>query len=257
MGGRAVLVLSVRNLIRNMRTPMLMAMSLVQPIAWLVFFSQTFTGLTDTPQFRGAGVTSYLSYFVPGMVVLSVMFTGVTSAMSTITDIDSGMLDKFLASPIPRTSILLGRVIADAFTMLAQGAVVLVVAVLMGARIQAGILGGVGLLALATVLGMLWAGLANLVALRTRSSELTMVVGLLLTLPAIFLSSAFLPSSLLPSWLQRVSDWNPASYVITTGQHLMVGGSAAGQDLGTLAILAIMAAILLPASAATFRMVTR
>src|SRR6266536_3171117 len=119
MLARAVLILAIRNLVRNVRTPMLLVMSLLQPIVWLVFFSQTFTGLADTPQLRGLGVTSYLSYFVPGMVVLSVLFTGLTSAMGTISDIDSGLFDKFLTSPIPRMSIFLGRALADAVTMLA------------------------------------------------------------------------------------------------------------------------------------------
>lgn len=256
MMARAVLILSARNLLRNLRTPMLMAMSLVQPIVWLVFFSQTFTALAEMPQLRGLGVTSYLSYFVPGMVVLSVLFTGLTSAMGTISDIDAGVLDKFLASPIPRTSILLGRIVADALTMLAQGALVLVVAVLMGARVQSGLLGAVGILALAAVVGMLWAALANLVALRTKSSELTMVTGVLLTLPAIFLSSAFLPTALLPGWLQQVADWNPAAYVITTGQQLMVGGNAWSQDLRTFVVLAAAGLILLPLSLSTFRAAT-
>jgi ABC-2 type transport system permease protein len=257
MGGRAVLILAIRNLVRNVRTPMLIAMSLVQPIVWLVFFSQTFSGLADTPQLRSLGITSYLSYFLPGMVVLSILFTALTSAMGTISDIDSGVLDKFLISPIPRTSILLGRVLADAVTMLAQGALVLIVALLLGARIKAGLAGAVGILGLATVLGMLWASLANLVALRTKSSELTMVTGLLLTLPAIFLSSAFLPSPMLPDWLRRVADWNPAAYVIGTGQQLMFGRNDWAQDLRTLAVLGVAAVVLLPASVAAFRAATR
>jgi ABC-2 type transport system permease protein len=107
------------------------------------------------------------------------------------------------------------------------------------------------------VRGPLWALLADLVALRTKSSELTMVTGLLLTLPAIFLSTAFLPSSLLPGWLQRVADWNPAAYVIATGQRLMIGGNDWAQDLRTLAVLALATVVLLPATVAAFRAATR
>ena len=123
--------LGARNLTRNLRTPMLVVASLLQPVLWLMLFSQIFRTLADTPQFQRLGYDSYLEFLVPGMVVLSMLFTALQSGLATVTDIDSGMLDKLLTSPIRRTSILLGRVIADANTMLLQGATILGIAVLL------------------------------------------------------------------------------------------------------------------------------
>jgi ABC-2 type transport system permease protein len=248
--------LGARNLLRNVRTPMLVAASLIQPMIWLVLFSQIFRGLADTEQFQRFGYDSYLAFFVPGTVVLSMLFTALQSGMATMTDIDSGMMDKLLISPIRRSSILLGRVIADAITMLVQGAIILGLAVLMGVRPQTGLLGALALIAYATVFGVVWACVSNLIALRTRNSELTMVAGLILTLPALFLTPAFFPKPLLPEWLRSVAAGNPAAYVIETGQRLMSTGNDWGQDLRTLVALAVAGLVLIPTTVAAFRAAT-
>jgi ABC-2 type transport system permease protein len=245
--------LGARNVTRNLRTPMLVVASLLQPVIWLVLFSQIFRGLADTQQFRSLGYDSYVEFLLPGMVVLSMLFTALQSGLATVTDIDTGMMDKLLISPIRRTSILLGRVLADAITMLLQGAIILGIAVLMGARPQTGWLGALALLASATLFGVVWASLSNLIALRTRNSELTMAGGLFLTLPALFLTPAFFPKPLLPGWLQTVATGNPAAYVIETGQRLMGIGNDWGQDARALLALGVAALILVPAAVAAFR----
>jgi ABC-2 type transport system permease protein len=104
---KAVAVIGARDVLKGVRTPMLITASLLQPIIWMVLFSQTFKGLADTPQFRALGYTSYLMFLVPGMLVLSMLFTALQSGMATVTDIDTGMMDKFLIGPIRRSTILL------------------------------------------------------------------------------------------------------------------------------------------------------
>jgi ABC-2 type transport system permease protein len=249
--------LGARNVLRNLRTPMLVAASLLQPVIWLVLFSQIFRALAGTSQFQRLGYHSYLVFFTPGMVVLSMLFTALQSGMATVADIGSGMMDKLLISPIRRPAILAGRVAADAITMLAQGAIILGLAALMGARPVTGWPGALALLAYATAFGVVWACLSNLIALRTRNSELTMVAGLFLTLPALFLSPAFFPRPLLPGWLQAATAGNPAAYVIETGQQLMATGNNWGQDLRTVIALAAAGLVLAPAAVAAFRAATR
>jgi len=250
-----VVFIGGRNIARSVRAPMLLAVSLLQPVLWLALFSQTFRGLGDVAQFRAQGYHDYLSFFTPGMVVLSMLFTGLQSGMATMSDIDSGMMDRFLASPVRRLTILAGRVWADALTMLAQGAIILVIAAATGARTRAGPAGAIALIALATAFGVIWAALPNLIALLTRNAELTMALGYLLTLPVLFMSSAFFPLQLQPAWLQRAADVNPAAYVIATGQQLLNSGNDAPQDVRTLIALAVAAAILVPATLLAFRKV--
>ena len=250
-----VVFIGGRNITRSVRAPMLLAVSLLQPVSWLALFSQTFRGLGDVAQFRAQGYRDYLSFFTPGMVVLSMLFTGLQSGMATMSDIDSGMMDKFLVSPVRRLTILAGRVWADTLTMLAQGAIILVIATAMGVRATPGPAGAVALIALATAFGVIWAALSNLVALLTRNAELTMALGFLLTLPVLFMSSAFFPLRLQPAWLQRVADANPAAYVITTGQQLLNTGNNAPQDVRTIIALAAAAVIAIPATLLAFRKV--
>jgi ABC-2 type transport system permease protein len=222
-----------------------------------VLFSQIFRSLEDIPQFQRLGYDSYLGLFLPGMVVLSMLFTGLQSGLATVTDIDAGMMDKLLISPIRRIDILLGRVIADAITMIVQGAMIVILAVGMGARPRSGPLSVLALMVFAMVFGVVWAALSNLIALRTKNSELTMVAGLLLTLPALFISPAFFPGPLLPGWMQSVATFNPAAYVIETGQQLMTVGNRWGRDIRTLVVLVVTGLILFPASLAAFRSATR
>ena len=71
----AAVALGARNLLRNLRTPMLVAASLAQPVIWLVLFSQIFGALAGTTAFERLGYQSYLAFFTPGIVVLSMLFT--------------------------------------------------------------------------------------------------------------------------------------------------------------------------------------
>ncbi len=252
----ATVVLTFRNLFKNGRTPMLVIASVAQPLVWLVMFSQTFSRLADTPLLRSLGYRSYLAFLVPGMMVLAVLFTALQSGLAMVSDIDRGMLDKLRVSPISRVSILLGRVLADSATMVVQVAVVLGVGTLMGARVETGWLGTFGMVACVTLLGVVWASLANLIALRSRNAELTMVAGIFVTLPAIFLSPAYFPLRFQPSWVQTVAKANPASYVIDVGQSLMSIGNDWAQDARMLAVLAVAALVAMPATVAAFRAAT-
>ena len=253
MPARIFVFIGGRNIARNVRAPVLLAVSLLQPLAWLALFSQTFRGLAADPAFRTLGYRNYLTFFTPSMLVLSMLFTALQSGMATMTDIGTGMIDKLLTSPVPRAAILAGRVWADLWTMLAQGIVIELAAVAMGARFATGADGALLLLAYGTAFGVIWAAVPNLIALRTRSAELTMALGFFLTLPVLFMSSAFFPLRLQPGWLQAIARANPAAYVITTGQALLNSGYEPGQQARMLVALAVAAAVLVPATVASFR----
>ena len=255
--GTATRLLARRNVVKTLRSPAFVSFSLLQPLVWLVLFSQTFRGLSDSPQFQQAGYRSYLEFVVPAMMVLSVLFTALQSGLSVVTDLDSGMLDKLRTDPIPRSSILAGRLIADAALMATQAAIVLAVAVLMGASIAGSWVGATVALTLVVAFGLAWAALSDFVALHTGNSELTMVVGLFLTLPVLFLSSAFFPRGGLPGWLRGVSRANPAAYVIEQARNLVNFGNDWAAIARTAGTVAITMAVMFSAATAAFRHVTR
>ncbi|KPI15356.1 ABC-2 type transporter [Actinobacteria bacterium OK074] len=252
----AVYHLMVRNLIASRRTPLLIVAGIVQPLIWMAVFSQGLSRLTDFDQFRQLGYTSYLSFFVPGIMALTVLNTSIRSGIAMVTDISTGVLDKFLISPINRTTILLGRILADAITMAVQCLIVLAIAFAMGIRPPTGAGGVATMLTLSILLGICAAGFSDYVALRTRNPQVTMLIGINSTLPLLFLSPAFFPRQLQPSWLTTVGRINPVAYVVTSGQNLMNLGFHWGQLLATLGVLALAGTLTLTAAALAFRRAT-
>ena len=231
-------ILFRRNLKKLLRVPMMLFFSLFQPLLWLLLFTQIFQRLGSFPQFQAEGFDSYLMFFAPSVLTMTVLTSAFQSGMGMVTDLETGMLDKFLISPIHRSSVLIGKVMADGFRMVLQGAMVLIVALLMGARIKTGVPGMLIMLVVAALFGIVWAGLSNIVALKTRHAEMTMMIGILLTFPIIFLSTAMMPEGLLPGWLETVGRFNPITYVINATRELMNFGydwGLVGLALGVIA----------------------
>lgn len=250
-------ILFARNLRKIVRVPLMLFFSLFQPLLWLLLFTQIFQRLGEFPQFRQQGFDSYLMFFAPSVLTMTVLISAFQSGMGMVTDLDTGMLDKFLISPIRRSSVLIGKVMADGARMLLQGATVLTIALLMGARIETGLPGALLMLVLAALFGVAWAGVSNIVALKTRHAEMTMMIGILLTFPILFLSTALMPEALLPGWVETVSRFNPITYVIDTARQLMNFGHDWGQVGITLAVIAGVGVLTMTGATRAFRKATR
>ncbi len=250
---RAVYWLVVRNLVTSRRTPLLLFAGIVQPVIWMAIFSQGLSRLAQFAEFRSLGYTSYLTFLVPGVMALTVLNTSIRSGIAMVTDINTGVLDKFLISPINRTAILLGRILADAITMTVQCLIVLAIGFALGTSAKTGAGGAMAMLALSILLGVCAAGFSNFVALRTRNPQVTMLVGINMSLPLVFLSPAFFPRQLEPSWLTAVGRVNPVAYVVTSGQDLMNIGVRWDQLLATLGVLTLAGGLSLTGATLAFR----
>jgi ABC-2 type transport system permease protein len=244
---------NLRVMIRNGPT---MAFTLFQPVIWMVLFAQNFERLADYPEFAQLGYSSYLTFFVPSVMVLTVLNSATLSGMSMVADMNSGVLAKFVISPISRSSILLGRVFADGVSMVGQVLVVLAVAYLMGAEAATGLGGVVTVLALTVLLGMCAAIFSNFVALHTGNAQLTMLIGAVSAVPLLLLSPAFFPEQLQTAWLRTVENFNPVAYVITAGQNLLNLELRGGQLLATLGVLALTGLLFSLATIREFRRAT-
>ncbi len=253
---RALYLLIARNLTSSRRTPLLLVAGIVQPVIWMAIFSQALSRLAEFSQFRQLGYTSYLSFLVPGVMALTVLNTSIRSGIAMVTDITTGVLDKFLISPINRITILLGRILADAITMAVQCLIVLGIGFAVGARARTGLGGVATMLALSVLLGICAAGFSDFIALRTRNPQVTMLIGINMTLPLLFLSPAFFPQQLEPSWLTAVARFNPVAYVVTSGQNLMNLGAGWGHLLATLGVLALAGSLSLTGATLAFRRAT-
>lgn len=256
-------VLYVRQLKRLSRQATVIFFSLIQPLIWLVLFGQMFARIV---RFPGAseqfGNVSYLQFFIPTVILQSILFGSGQSGVGMITDIDSGFLDKLMTTPINRLAILLGRLLGDLTRITTQMVLVIAIGWSFG-RFQDpkisfhyGVPGILGALGIAMMFALVLMALNIFIALLTRSTEATFIVGNFLTLPLLFTSSAQLPIALLPGWMQAVAHVNPVTYTIEAMRVLLNGpASASNHNVGLVILEAL--GILLGLGTITMTLATR
>src|SRR5262249_17223138 len=149
--------------------------------------------------------------------------------------------DKLRANPIGRWSILAGEMVPLFFQAAVMAAVLLVVRLMLGARLQTGVGGFLLILALSGVFGIAFAGTSFIPALLTKREQATSALAPLL-FPVFFMSTAFVPQPLMPGWIKAVNPWNPVSHVMEALRALMVTGydwAAIGRALLSMAIVGL------------------
>jgi ABC-2 type transport system permease protein len=227
--------MTLRLLRHLLRQPWYIALTLVQPIIWLVFYGQLFQKVSSLP---GFGTDSYIDFLVPGIVVMSALFSSGWSGMGMIHDLDRGVMDRFLVSPASRHAIIAGRLLHLAFQNCVTGTILITLGLVMGARYHGGVLGVVVLLLCAVLLAVPFGALSNALALTLRKQESVIGAVNFVLLPLLFLSSAFMPSALMPAWILKVSQLNPVSWSVSAGRAALHGNadwSAALLRIGCLA----------------------
>ena len=224
-----------------LRQPWFVAITLVQPIIWLFLFGQLFKSVTEIPGF--AGGSSYLDYLMPGVVVMTAMFSSGWSGMGTIEDIDRGLMDRFLVGPLHRSALIVGRVVHEGLSLIVQAVVIGGIGLLLGARLEGGIL-GFGVLVLASVLlAFAFASLSNALALVLRQRESVIGVNQFMVLPLTFLSAAFMPLSLAPDWIQTFARFNPVNWAVEAGREALLANADWTLIGSRLLALAVVAAV--------------
>jgi ABC-2 type transport system permease protein len=244
--------------------------SLIQPLVWLFLFGQMFSRLATFPGSADYfGGRSYLQFFIPTVILQTLLFGATQSGIGMINDMDSGFLDKLLTTPVRRMAILLGKILSDLTRMLMQGGVILLIGWTMGqfqetrVSFPYGILGLLGGLGIAVLFGLGLAGFNVFVALRTRNTETAFLIANFLTLPLLFTSSALLPLPMLPGWLQDVARFNPVTYAIGAMRVLLNGPTAVPDPdpgrlvLTAVVVLGLIATLTLTLSVRSFRRLVR
>jgi ABC-2 type transport system permease protein len=157
-----MVVRQIRNL---MREPIWIAVMIVQPMAWLLLYGQLFKNVT---RLGGFGTTSYITFLAPAIVVMNAFFGATWSGMSMIADLDRKVVERFLATPASRLSIVLSQVVRSAFTSAIQALIILFVSVALGVHVRTGVLGWLVILAVAMLVNSAFAGISQAIALLTR-----------------------------------------------------------------------------------------
>jgi len=210
----------LRDLRARIRMPVFIFMTLFQPILWLVLFTQIFKSFGNMPGMGG----SYLEFFAPGVVVMTVLFGSAFAGFGMLMDIDTGRLAKMLATPVNRVSIIMGRVAASVAVAIIQAVIVFIIAAIMGVHFATGLFGVLFALVLVALLGVGFAAFSNGLVLLLRRQETVMTVTNFFTMPLMFLSSMMMPGSLLPSWLNAARHFNPVDYAVVGVRDLVQRG---------------------------------
>ena len=242
--------LSGRHIRTRLRTPVWIFVSLVQPMIWLGIFSQLFKKVADLPQFP---TESYLQFFAPGVVVMTVLFGAAWAGMGMIEDMDLGILTKMLATPVTRVSIVLSRVLATVITLIVQALLIFLIATMMGVDIATGMAGVLLTVLVISLLGVGLAGLSNALALLLRKSDPLVAVVSFVTMPLMFLSSAMIPSQMLPGWIETARRFNPVDYAVESVRNLVVTGYEWGSLIPNILFLAAFAVVSVSLATAMFR----
>jgi len=209
----------------TLRMPMWTLFTLIQPLLWLIIFTQLFKNFVQAP----AGGGSYIDFFVPGVLVMTALFGSSWSGVSLLREITAGSVDKMLVSPVSRIAIVLSRVMHSAVQVVLQTLIIMLVAWLFGAKLN---LGPVNLLLAMTSIFLLGVGLAALsngFAIILQREEPLVMIGNLMTLPLMFLSTAMVPKPFMPGWIETISLINPITYAVESVRAVLIGSP----DMGT------------------------
>ncbi|MEW5992631.1 MAG: ABC transporter permease [Chloroflexota bacterium] len=224
-----------------LRQPWFVMMALIQPVIWLLLFGALFRSVTEIPGFTTAA--SYLDYLVPGVLIMTALFSCGWSGMSIIEDLDRSIMDRFLVTPIHRSSIIAGLTGYELVAFGIQAAIIGGLAWLLGAKFEGGVLGFAALTLCAGLIGASVTAFSCAMALMLRQRESVIGINTLLTLPLTFLSAAFMPLALAPDWIETTAGFNPVNWAVEAGREALLAspdwGFIAPRILG-LAVLTLL-----------------
>jgi ABC-2 type transport system permease protein len=245
--------LTNRELAKWYKVPVILIISLIQPIVWLAFFGKSmnfasmFTSGLNIPGLNipkqvideiasevlkaNFGTTDYFSFLAVGMLSFITLFTSLQSGMSIVWDRRLGVLSKLLTTPVPRGNIVMAKVLNSMIRSLVQASIVLVIAILLGMKLNPSLnpLDVVGAYAALALMSMGFASLFVTLALRSTSWESQMAIMNLLNMPLMFASNSFYPVKSMPWWLKPIAYINPLTYVNDINRQLLLG--VAGHSL--------------------------
>lgn len=203
-----------------------------QPILYLALLG---VGMQSAFKVFGGGDVPYIKFMFPGIVGLTVLFTAVFSAISIIWDREFGFLKEVLVSPVPRTSVALGKIIGGSTTALIQGAIFLVLAFtpwVYGFSLST-LWKVLAVLPLIVLMAMSLTSLGVAVAARMSSLEGFPIVMNFLLMPLFFLSGAFFPLQGLPGWMDFLTKIDPLTYGVDALRGIMLRGLDLGAGVSS------------------------
>ena len=210
-----VAVLARRVLARIAREPETLMDVTIQPLIFVLLFAYVFGGAILLP---GGG--NYHEYLIGGMLAMGLAMTAPGTAVALVTDMSTGLIDRFRSLPMSRSAVLAGRTLADLVTQAIGAVVVAGVGLAIGWRIHTSVADAAAAFGLALLFGYAFTWVGACLGMVLRSPEAAQQMGFVLFLPLTFVSNAFVPTQGMPGWLQAIANWNPMSALAAAAREL-------------------------------------
>jgi ABC-2 type transport system permease protein len=215
-----------RSLLKFLRTPQLVLIGTVQGAMFLLIFRYVFGGAI------GAGGLDYVDFLVPGFVTAGVLFAAIGSATGMAEDLEQGFVDRLRSLPIPRSAVLAGRALADTAMQVWGLAITVAIGFAVGFRLHGSVAGALAAFGLLVVLGFAFEWLFIWIGLLAGNAQAAQGMAFLaVVLPLTFVSSAYVPVSTMPGWLQAFAEHQPVT-VMVDAVRVLTQGQAAEALLG-------------------------
>ena len=236
-----------RGILKVKHVPEQLIDATLTPVLFTLMFTFLFGGAV-------AGSTrEYLQFILPGILVMSVVFTTVYSGVALNTDMTKGVVDRFRSLPIWRPAPLVGAVLGDSVRYLIAATVVVTLGLALGFRPEGGVAGVLAAVALVVVFSFGLAWVFTTVGLLMRSPGAVMNAGFTALFPLTFLSNVFVEPRTLPGWLEAFVDANPITHLVTASRGLMEGDVAAAEIAVVLATAAGLTLVFAPLTTWLYR----
>jgi ABC-2 type transport system permease protein len=197
----------------------------VQPLLWLFIFG---TALRHNRSLS-PGAVDYRSYLAPGVMAQAAMFIAIFFGLAVIWERDVGQLQRLLATPLSRSSIVLGKAAGACVRALVQAVILLAVLAVTGIHVRWNPMGIIGTLTMLMLGTAAFACMSMLLAAAVKERERFMGIGQLIMMPLFFASSALYPLAVMPAWLHAVARVNPLTYEVQGLRQMLVGIGGAGE----------------------------
>jgi ABC transporter DrrB family efflux protein len=194
-------------------------MATLQMSLFFLIYRYIFGGAIDV------GRVAYVDYLVPGFVATGVLFSGIGAAVAMADDLHEGFVDRLRSLPIPRSSVLAARAIADTAILTLASTVTVAIAFAVGFRLHGGLLAGLAAFGLVIVFGFAFEWLFITMGLFAGNGQAAQGMGMIV-FPLAFISSAYVPVDSMPSWLRVIATHQPLTYMVDAVRSLTLGSQS-------------------------------
>jgi ABC transporter DrrB family efflux protein len=245
---RDAMTVAGRNLIAYRRVPQLLVFSTIQPVIFVLLFRYVFGGAVQSLP----GVP-YVDFLIPGIFVQTTVFGAIGAAVGLATDLKSGLLERFRSLPMARSAVLAGRTLADLARNVFVTALMAVVGFAVGFRVHTGALAFLFAMVLVLLFGYCLSWVFATVGLAVGDPETAQAAAFPVMAPLVFASSAFVPVSSMPGWLQPFANHQPVSVTASAVRALVIGGPTTTYVLQALAWCAAILLVFVPVAVRRYR----